>query len=165
MKRLKFLGYACALITVGLSVQGCSADLSAATDPPRVATSETDWQLRMLSCLTDAGWTVEGGDDGGIGPASPVPTAQFPAYEKALQACSSSVPSLTYADLAVEGKRHNYDALVAAAECLEAGGFASADVPTFQAFDDAGGVWTPFVAVPLESFDAAEETCPQPSGW
>lgn len=132
---------------LGLTVGGCTGEPSRDATPEAGATR--DPQTDVYNCMLRKGWEVVRIEFGGVGAPPDLPASQFAVYDEDLRACVAEYSPGTPPPLTAEQANANYDAAVAAAECLRGRGYVISDPPSRQAYVDevVGGYfasWDPF---------------------
>lgn len=144
-----------------LLLVGCSSE-PGDTSPTNVNTSADAAEI-VSQCLQDKGWNAEAGDDGGVGVA--VPKEQAEKYELDEAECWATVETPTFDDLSSADRSDFYDRLVALRGCLLDFGLTLPPPPSFQAWVDMEGAWSPYIdidpTVMQDSYEEIEAACPQ----
>ncbi len=127
----------------------------------------TEWAHVMVGCMTDAGWTVIEGEDGGMG-SSP-PDGQEEAFAIAQYVCGVQYPvdPRQTSPLNEEQLIYLYSYLTdVAVPCMEALGVTGIpDAPSQQTFVETyseADAWYPYSAdMDAEQWSKVDKQCPQ----
>lgn len=131
--------------------------------------SQVDFAANMLPCMSDYGWKMEAGSDGGIR-TDAIPSGQEDVYRDNLEACMAEFeydvppPTLTDAQL-----REIYPHALWEWRCLQDAGFSPETPPSEQTFVDTyhaeGWTWSAYSALTgtlgEEEIIAMFEECPR----
>jgi hypothetical protein len=127
--------------------------------PPTTWYSMAEKAELIVACIRERGFRAEVSEGIGI---RLYYDGQEEAAERASDECSAMVDE-GYPDPPPLSEREYYDALLAAAECLEVEGVAVSDPPTFETWVESGRTWSPFNDIGLDDdFWALHRKCPQP---
>lgn len=143
------------LVTAGVAVlglSGCAQDTPIPeVSPPALefdAGSRPDYATDMISCLTDKGWPVSAGTDGGYRTGT-IPTEQFDLYTADADACAIQFgydqlpPALSDEQIKVVFPHSLWEW-----KCLDDKGYDPDKPPSEQAYIDAyhqtGGLWSAY---------------------
>lgn len=141
-----------ALSLIALGSAGCASSApEVPTESPAPITfdvgSRPDFAKEMISCLSELGWDVTTGTDGGF--SADVPNEQFDVYEADRSDCEQTLgydtPPPTLSDAQI---RDVYPHMLWEWKCLDENGFEPENPPTEQAYIDDyheyGALWTPY---------------------
>lgn len=126
-------------------------------------TPEANRSEIVVECLRDAGWNPQIAPDGGIGVG--VPLGQEDQYESDSETCWALVHSPPFDEISAQDREIYYGQLVELRECIIGLGIELPVAPTFQAWVDMDGAWSPYgdfrpSAFP-ERIDGVKTNCPQ----
>lgn len=161
MRTIDLQRFVCAVgFVAALLLTGCSA-----TQPSAIVASGdgASTQPAVVNCLISKGWEVEARDDGGI--TAEYPTDQHDRYTEDVESCNSEHGLDRYAELTEAQYEHLYNALLESKKCLANNGYSTPPAPTFAAFVDSKGMWSPFAElddISARDFTELERHCPQP---
>lgn len=122
----------------------------------------------MIGCLSDLGWSVDYGTDGGY--SSDVPNEQFEKFQADEATCDEKfgydIPPPVLTDAQV---REVYTHMLWEWKCLDENGYSPETPLSEQAYVDDyheyGGLWTPYSqytsTLANDDLNALLETCPR----
>ena len=117
----------------------------------------------VAECLRDAGWNPRIEPDGSVNVE--VPQGQEEQFETANKNCWSLVEMRTFDDYSHEERLDVYDGFLDLRHCIIEQGVDLPAAPSFQAWVDMNGVWSPYADVPRDVFMGVGQEllkeCPQ----
>lgn len=116
----------------------------------------------VAECLREKGWQASVNSDGAVTMSS-VPKAQAAQYEAASNDCWSQIEMPTFDDYTDEQRERIYEQHLAMRSCLIEVGFDMPREPTYQAWVDGSGEWSPFEDtdndLPFETLSVIDANC------
>lgn len=164
------IGFVIGFAAIGVS--GCTTAPDIPTESPAPLTfdvgSRPDFATDMIRCLTELGWSVKPGTDGGI--SADVPNEQADVYESDQASCAEQFgydtppPTLTESQI-----REVYPHMLWEWKCLSENDYGPEPPPTEQSYLDDyheyGSLWTPYSqftsTMSPDELDELFATCPR----
>jgi hypothetical protein len=149
------------VVAVTLLLGGCSPAPGGDGDRPGSRAEATE---RFAECMTERGWIVTVDPvDGGV--SAEFSSDQEDAYSADTDACYESTGANQARELTQDDYAKGYAMMLESLECLRNEGVDLPDAPSYQAYVDLKGMYTPYRDMPDGRYEELLTACPQPQLW
>lgn len=160
------------VVSAALTLSGCGGQEPSGGPPVPVSEQAADRAEYMADCLQEKGWEATFNRSDGSMEVGGVPQDQRAVQQADYAACYDEMPVL---EVEYDEKTAGayYDALVKAADCLEALGYDAGERPSRQASvesllsDARDPLWYPYeelaTSADVSEAEVAIQACPEPS--